>query len=125
MHSAKFKFLVMKETIANFHDDVFLLLHVRPEFIFFSFIFKIVNPCEVKIAIALICKRKQNPEGLCSSRKYPDPHHGGNWKFQGGGGVRGPGNSRREGGWTIKSLSRGAISFRFRPEFEHCFLTTW
>ena len=22
---------------------------------------------------------------LCSSRKYPDPHHGGNWKFQGGG----------------------------------------
>ena len=54
----------MKETIANFHDDVFLLLHVRPEFIFFSFIFKIVNPCEVKIAIALICKRKQNPEGF-------------------------------------------------------------
>ena len=24
---------------------------------------------------------------LCGSRKYPDPHHGGNWKFQGGGGV--------------------------------------
>ena len=64
MHSAKFKFLVMKETIANFHDDVFLLLHVRPEFIFFSFIFKFVNPSEVKIAIALICKRKQNPEGF-------------------------------------------------------------
>ena len=62
---------------------------------------------------------------LCGSRKYPDPHHGGNWKFQGGGGVRGPGNSKREGGWTIKSLSRGAISFRFRPEFEHCFLPTW
>ena len=54
----------MKETIANFHDDVFLLLHVRPEYIFFSFIFKIVNPSEVKIAIALICKRKQNPEGF-------------------------------------------------------------
>ena len=64
-------------------------------------------------------------EKLCGSRKYPDPHHGGNWKFQGGGGVRGPGNSKREGGWTIKSLSRGAISFRFRPEFEHCFLPTW
>ena len=62
---------------------------------------------------------------MCGSRKYPDPHHGGNWKFQGGGGVRGPGNSKREGGWTIKSLSRGAISFRFRPEFEHCFLPTW
>ena len=50
---------------------------------------------------------------MCGSRKYPDPHHGGNWKFQGGGGVRGPGKSRREGGWTIKSLSRGVniISF--------------
>ena len=44
---------------------------------------------------------------MCGSRKYPDLHHGGNWKFQGGGGgVRGPGNSRGEGGWTIKSLSR-------------------
>ena len=32
---------------------------------------------------------------LCGSRKYPDLHHGGNWKFQGG------------GGWTIKSLSGG------------------
>ena len=30
---------------------------------------------------------------LCGSRKYPYPHHGGNWKFQGGG-VNGPGNSR-------------------------------
>ena len=50
---------------------------------------------------------------LCGSRKYPDPHHGGNWKFQGGGGVRGPGNSKREGGWTIKSLSRGAISVSY------------
>ena len=47
------------------------------------------------------------------SRKYPDPHHGGNWKFQGGGGVRGPGNSRAEGGWTIKSLSRGQYHFVF------------
>ena len=62
---------------------------------------------------------------MCGSRKYPDSHHGGNWKFQGGGGVRGPGNSRGEGGWTIKSLSRESISFRFRPEFEHCFLPTW
>ena len=70
-------------------------------------------------------ERMQKPfSELCGSRKYPDPHHGGNWKFQGGGGVRGPGNSKREGGWTIKSLSRGAISFRFRPEFEHCFLPT-
>ena len=34
---------------------------------------------------------------MCGSRKYPDLHHGGNWKFQGGGGVRGPGNSGGEG----------------------------
>ena len=52
-------------------------------------------------------------------------HHGGNWKFQRGGGVKDPGNSRGEGGWTIKSLSRGSISFRFRPEFKHYFLPTW
>ena len=35
------------------------------------------------------------------------------WKFQGGGGVRGPGNSRGEGGWTIKSLSGGKYHFIF------------
>ena len=23
---------------------------------------------------------------MCGSRNYPDPHHGGNWKFQEGGG---------------------------------------
>ena len=50
---------------------------------------------------------------ICGSRKYPDLHHGGNWKFQGGGGVRGPGNSRGEGGWTIKSLSGGKYHFIF------------
>ena len=50
---------------------------------------------------------------MCGSRKYPDLHHGGNWKFQGGGGVRGPGNSRGEGGWTIKSLSGGKYHFIF------------
>ena len=50
---------------------------------------------------------------MCGSRKYPDLHHGGNWKFQGGGGVRGPGNSRGEGGWTIKSLSGGKYHFLF------------
>ena len=25
---------------------------------------------------------------LCGSRKYPYPHHGGNWKFLGGGGSK-------------------------------------
>ena len=42
---------------------------------------------------------------LCGSRKYPCPHHGGNWKFQrgggGGGGVKGPGNSGEEGGLSV------------------------
>ena len=50
---------------------------------------------------------------MCGSRKYPDLHHGGNWKFQGSGGIRGPGNSRGEGGWTIKSLSGGKYHFIF------------
>ena len=26
---------------------------------------------------------------MCGSRKYPDPHHEGNWKFQVGGGGGG------------------------------------
>ena len=30
-------------------------------------------------------KPRQQPE-LCGSRKYPYPHHGGNWKFRRGGG---------------------------------------
>ena len=35
----------------------------------------------------------------CCSRKYPNPHHGGNWKFQRGGrGVEDPGNSTEKGG---------------------------
>jgi len=25
---------------------------------------------------------------LCGSRKYPYPHHGGNWKFRGVGGLK-------------------------------------
>ena len=38
---------------------------------------------------------------LCGSRKYPYPHHGGNWKFQRGGRVKGPGNSGEEGGLLV------------------------
>ena len=44
---------------------------------------------------------------LCVSRKYPYPHHGGNWKFQRGGGVKVPGNSRGDGGQEAKFSSRG------------------
>ena len=43
---------------------------------------------------------------MCSSRKYPDPHHGGNRKFRRGGGVNGPGNSKGEGGFKAKFTSR-------------------
>ena len=40
------------------------------------------------------------------SRKYPDPHHGGNWKFWRGGGDNGPGNSEGERGFEAKFTSR-------------------
>ena len=43
---------------------------------------------------------------LCGSRKYPYPHHGGNWKLQRGGGFKSAGNSRRVGGLTVKLTSR-------------------
>ena len=39
-----------------------------------------------------------SPSSLCSSRKYPYPHHGGNWTFQGGGGGQRPRKFRRGGG---------------------------
>ena len=35
---------------------------------------------------------------MCGSGKYPYPHHGGNWKFQRGGGVKSPGKFSGEGG---------------------------
>ena len=41
----------------------------------------------------------------CSSRKYPYPHHEGNWKFWRGG-VKDPGNSRGEGDWTVNLVSK-------------------
>ena len=65
---------------------------------------------------------------MCAgSRKYPDPHHGGNWKFQGGGGGGGqkPRKFQRGGAWNNKITFLGSISFRLRTEFEHCFLPTW
>ena len=38
---------------------------------------------------------------MCGSRKYPYPHHGGNWKFQRGGEGQSPGNSGEEGGLSV------------------------
>ena len=55
---------------------------------------------------------------LCGSRKYPYPHHGGNWKFRRGGGVKDPGNSRGEGGCMINLVSRGPlIPYGFQKSF--------
>ena len=44
---------------------------------------------------------------MCSSRKYPDPHHGGIGNSGGvGEGVNGLGNSKGEGGFEAKFTSR-------------------
>ena len=50
---------------------------------------------------------------LCGSRKYPYPHHGGNWKFQRGGGVKVPGNSRGDGGKRRNFRPEGRKSIDF------------
>ena len=73
------------------------------------------NPCGVQ---TWLCKQFcvhyfQNI--LCGSRKYPYPHHGGNWKFGGDGEVRGPRNSRGEGGWMIKITFQG-VDFELRTK---------
>ena len=47
--------------------------------------------------------------GLCGSRKYPYPHHEGNWKFQREGGVKDSGNSRGVGGCMVDLVSRGIL----------------
>ena len=44
---------------------------------------------------------------MCGSRKYPYPHHGGNWKFQRGGGGGGGSMAQeipegRRGEWLDK-----------------------
>ena len=52
---------------------------------------------------------------MCGSRKYPYPHHGGNWNFQRGGGVKSPGNSRGVGGLTVKLSSRWFSPIQYRP----------
>ena len=52
---------------------------------------------------------------MCGSTKYPDLHHGGNWKFQGGGGGQRPRKFQKGGGLDHKITFQGSISFRFRP----------
>ena len=48
---------------------------------------------------------------MSGSRKYQYPHHGGNWKFQRGGGVKGPGNSGEEGGGWLVNLRFQMVKF--------------
>ena len=50
---------------------------------------------------------------MCGSRKYPGPHHGGNWKFQGGGGGQRPRKFQKGGGLDHKITFQGVniISF--------------
>ena len=55
---------------------------------------------------------------MCRFQKISRPLHAPRRELEipgglGGGGVRGPGNSIEEGGWTIKSLSRGQYHFIF------------
>ena len=52
---------------------------------------------------------------LCSSRKYPYPHHRGNWKFQrgGGGGSKSQEIPERMGGkrWNFRPEGKKSIDF--------------
>ena len=59
---------------------------------------------------------------MCGSRKYPYPHHGGNWKFQRGGGVKGPGNSGEEGGLLV-NLRFQMVKFDAMQIVSKSFLT--
>ena len=65
---------------------------------------------------------------MCGSRKYPYPHHGGNWKFQegGGGGDKGPGNSGGEGVlFEAKFTSRWKEINRLTSYVGRCRLPTF
>ena len=57
-------------------------------------------------------------ETICSSRKYPYPPHGRDWKFRGGGGgrVKGPGISR--GGRGVTSIVYIYIFFQTGLNFH-------
>ena len=52
-----------------------------------------------------LCLKKYTLYTLCGSRKYPHRN------TEGGEGIRGPGNSRGEGGWTI-TITFQAVNFQ-------------
>jgi len=58
---------------------------------------------------------------LHGSRKYPHPHHGGNWKFLrgGGGGSKAQENPEERGGGTDKLLFRGSTSIHSNVSFRY------
>ena len=60
---------------------------------------------------------------LCGSRKYPCPHHGGNWKFQRGGGQR-PRKFRRGGGVVSEFTFPDGHVRCHANLFQNCFLPT-
>ena len=53
---------------------------------------QLCSTSEVKVnsACELSGLSGQSLSQLCGSRKYPYPHHGGNWKFRRGGGGQRP-----------------------------------
>ena len=60
---------------------------------------KLLIHCKV-LTILNILFRSSFEFLLCSSRKYPYPHHGGNLKFQRGGGGQSPRKFQR--GWGVR-----------------------
>ena len=81
-----------------------------------------------KLQLIVLGVEKNNDDArriMCSSRKYPYPHHGGNWTFQGGGGVKGPGNSGGEGGLEVKFTSKWKEINRLTSYVRLCHLPTF
>ena len=65
-----------------------------------------LGPCLLHITLNYI--------KLCGSRKYPYPHHRGNWKFRrggGGGGSKGQENPEERGGEQINYFPEGQLRF--------------
>ncbi len=61
---------------------------------------------------------------MCDSKKYPYLPHGRDWKFQRGGGVEDPGNSRGVGGSRAVKKFQGVRSdekYSFRSYDENNF----
>ena len=96
-----------KSTCANYVYTMMLMLHavllvVAHDLLEYRYVDDVVGNL-----FFLFCST------LCGSRKYPDPHHGGNWKFQGGWGGQRPRKFQKGGGLDHKITFQGVniISF--------------